>query len=112
MSALITDHDYHDEPWARSVASLPVPERMRRITACSVLLEDTDGLSDGLYSELVVLREVLQGDDLKYAGTYTNQETAIKYLEDMTLWLQTMAGEMESIAQGVAGWKPEEPRLD
>ena len=117
MSQLITDSDkrsadYRDEPWARSAATLPVPERMRRITACSVLLEDTDHLSDGLYSELVIMREVLQSDDLMHANTYTNQQTALKFLEDMTLWLQTMANEMEVIAQGIEGWKADEPGTD
>lgn len=112
MSALVTNGDYRDEPWAKSAAGLPLPERMRRITACSVLLEGCDGLSDGLYSELVVMREVLQGDDLAYAGTYTNQETALKFLEDMNLWQQTMAAELEEIRRGVAGWPPESPNGD
>lgn len=100
--------DYRNEPWARLAASLPVPERMRRITACSVLLEDIDLLSDGLHSELLVMREVLQGDDLKHACTYSNQETALKFLEDMNLWQQTMSGELEEIRKGVDGWKPGE----
>lgn len=109
MSALLTNDDYRDEPWAKSAASLPLPERMRRITACSVLLEDIDDISDGLYSELVIMREVLQGDDLTHASTYTNQETALKFLEDMNLWQQTMAAELEEIRKGVAGWQPEDP---
>lgn len=70
MSQLITDADephadWRDEEWARRAGTLSVAERMRRISAVSVLMDDVDGISDGLYSELVVLGEALRGEDLK-----------------------------------------------
>lgn len=82
-------------------------ERMRRITAVSILMESEDDISDGLYSELVVLREALQGDDLKHADTYTHQETAVKYLEDFMQSIRVLVGEVEEVARGIAAWPQE-----
>jgi hypothetical protein len=114
MSQLINDADgprapWRDEEWARRAENLSRPERMRRITAVSVLMEDEDkeGLSDGLYSELVILREVLQGEDLKHAETYTRQETAVTYMDDFVQSARALAGEAEEIARGIAAWPQE-----
>lgn len=99
--------DWRDEEWVRIAGNLSLPERMRRITAVSVLLSGTDDISDGLYSELVVLIEALQGEDLKYADTYTHQETAIKYLDEFRLSISALAHELETIARGIAEWPQE-----
>lgn len=103
MARLITGADYRDEDWFRRAGNLGMAGRMRRITACSVLLDSTECLSDGLYSELVVLLEALQGDDLRYADTYTTRETALKYLEEFGDHLGCLAGDFESVAAGLTG---------
>lgn len=85
-------------------------ERMRRITACAVLLDGSgDHVSDALYAELVIALEAFQGDDLMHASTYTNQETALKYVDELIYQLQDIASSAEKIAQGIHGWQPEDP---
>lgn len=66
MSQLADGKDWRNEDWAIRVATLSTAERMRRITAAKVLVDAPYYISDGLYSELVVLLDALQGDDLKH----------------------------------------------
>ena len=66
MSQLAEDKDWRDEDWAIRVAHLSKAERMRRITAATVLADAPYYISDGLYSELVVLLEALRGNDLNH----------------------------------------------
>lgn len=117
MSALISDNDeaaegtadYRDEPWAREVALLPLPERMKRITACKVLLQgERPSMSDALYTELLIFLEVIAGDDLRCVPTYTSQETALAYLGAVTEHLQTIAADVDNIATAIGGWTPED----
>lgn len=117
MSELITDNDedteettdYRDEPWARDAIRMAVPERMKRITACKILLQgDSPSMSDGLYAELLVFLEVIAGDDLRYVPTYTHQETALAYLGALNDKLQAIAADIADIAEGISGWTPEE----
>lgn len=112
MSQLITDADepradWHDEEWACRAGTLSKAERMRRVSAVSVLMDDVDGICDGLYSELVVLGEALRGEDLKDAGTFTHQETAVEYLEDFMRSIRTLVGGLEEVARRVAAWPQE-----
>lgn len=67
MSQLATGKDWHDEDWALRTANLNKVERMRRITAVNILMDSPYYISDGLYSELVVLLEALEADDLKHS---------------------------------------------
>lgn len=53
---------WREEDWARRVAGLGLAERARRLSAAKVLLQNEDDISDVLYSELVILREALEGD--------------------------------------------------
>ena len=100
--------DWHDEEWVRRTGSLSLAARMRRITAATVLLDGTDDdISDGLYSELVILLEALQGNDLKHKNTYTHQETALKYLEEFRLSIGALAPELDNISRGIAEWPQE-----
>lgn len=116
MSELISDNDadaegptdYRDEPWAKEVALLPVPERMRRITACKILLQgEHPAISDALYTVLLVFLEVTAGDDLRCVPTFTHQETALAYLGAVTDKLHSIATDVSDIAQGIDGWTPE-----
>ena len=117
MTQFISDNDedatetanYRDEPWAKDVTLLPVPERMRRITACKILLQgENPGMSDGLYSELLVFLEVIAGDDLRCVPTYTHQETALAYLGAVNDKLHAIAADIANIAEGIGGWTPED----
>ena len=101
--------DYRDQPWAKEVALLPVPERMKRITACKILLQgEHPSMSDGLYSELLVFLEVIAGDDLRCVPTYTHQETALAYLGAVNDKLQAITADIADIAEGISGWTPEQ----
>jgi len=59
--------DWHNEEWAKNVARRDSAERMRRISAVTVLLDHPHEISDPLYSELVVLLDALKGTDLREA---------------------------------------------
>lgn len=52
--------DWRDEEWARKTTELGPAERMRRLAAATVLLENPDEISDPLESELRVLLDALR----------------------------------------------------
>ena len=105
--------DYHDEDWYRTAGNLSTAERMRRITAVTLLMDGADRglLNDTLYSELAVMLEALQGDDLRDASTYPAGDTMLKYLEEFGESLSDLAGEFDLTAESVRSWTDSETAL-
>lgn len=105
---------WRDEQWAQKAGTPGMAERMRRISAVTLLTGDADSVSDGLYPELAVLREAPAAGDLAHEDAYTHRETAIQYLEDCKRSIKagmdgisTIADTMVEIAHAIAAWPRE-----
>lgn len=94
---------YRDADWYRTAGQLEKSQRMRLITACSILLRgDGQWINDAVTSELSILLEALAGDDLCHAEpVFTHQEIAVQALDDIMGSLQGAADNLTTIADGV-----------